>query len=200
VAAIRPGTVAPNAQTEARVFGSGFVAGSAVSFGLTPSVKTVMENENTLVVTVPALANGVYDVKVTNPDGKSTMLRGGLTVSDASALAALEECRHVRVYFGLDDAALGAEAKALLSSKTACYQGTPAPVVVEGHCDERGTTDYNIALGQRRADGVKRHLQTMGVSPGRVSSVSYGEERPLDAGRDESAWSKNRRAEIKLRE
>jgi len=67
---------------------------------------------------------------------------------------------------------------------------------IEGHCDERGTEEYNIALGQRRADSISRYLTDYGISGSRISTVSYGEMRPVDTGNNESAWSKNRRGEI----
>jgi peptidoglycan-associated lipoprotein len=67
-------------------------------------------------------------------------------------------------------------------------------VQVEGHCDERGTNAYNMVLGERRATAAKQYVTTAGVSAGRVSTISYGEERPLDPGHNEAAWAKNRRA------
>jgi peptidoglycan-associated lipoprotein len=66
-------------------------------------------------------------------------------------------------------------------------------IQVEGHCDERGTNEYNLALGERRANAAKKYLLSLGVSTDRISSISYGEEKPLDAGHNEEAWSKNRR-------
>jgi peptidoglycan-associated lipoprotein len=66
-------------------------------------------------------------------------------------------------------------------------------IQVEGHCDERGTNEYNLALGERRANAAKKYLVSLGVSTDRISSISYGEEKPLDAGHNEEAWSKNRR-------
>ncbi|MBN2244658.1 MAG: peptidoglycan-associated lipoprotein Pal [Candidatus Aminicenantes bacterium] len=65
---------------------------------------------------------------------------------------------------------------------------------IEGHCDERGTGEYNLALGERRANSTKKYLVSLGIEPGRISTISYGEERPLDQGRNEEAWTKNRRA------
>jgi len=64
---------------------------------------------------------------------------------------------------------------------------------VEGHCDERGTNEYNLALGERRANAAKRYLLSLGISSDRISSISYGEEKPLDPGHNEEAWAKNRR-------
>ena len=69
-------------------------------------------------------------------------------------------------------------------------------IVIEGHCDERGTREYNLALGERRANAVRSFLMSDGVRDSQIETVSYGEERPVDVGHDESAWSKNRRAEL----
>lgn len=67
-------------------------------------------------------------------------------------------------------------------------------IQIEGHCDERGTNEYNLALGERRANSTRNYLISLGVSPERISTISYGEERPLDPSHDEGAWTKNRRA------
>ncbi len=67
-------------------------------------------------------------------------------------------------------------------------------VQIEGHCDERGTTEYNLALGERRANSTKKYLISLGISATRISTISYGKERPLDTGHNEEAWAKNRRA------
>ena len=68
-------------------------------------------------------------------------------------------------------------------------------ILIEGNCDERGTNEYNQALGQRRADSARQYLIEYGIATNRISTVSYGEERPVDKGHDETAWAKNRRAE-----
>ena len=67
-------------------------------------------------------------------------------------------------------------------------------IQIEGHCDERGTVEYNLALGEIRANSTKKYLISLGISPDRISTISYGEERPLDPGHNEEAWAKNRRA------
>ncbi len=67
-------------------------------------------------------------------------------------------------------------------------------IQIEGHCDERGTIEYNLALGERRANNAKQYLISLGISPDRISTISYGKERPLDPGHNEEAWAKNRRA------
>jgi peptidoglycan-associated lipoprotein len=67
-------------------------------------------------------------------------------------------------------------------------------IQIEGHCDERGTVEYNLALGERRANSTKKYLTSLGISPDRISTISYGKERPADPGHNEEAWAKNRRA------
>ena len=71
-------------------------------------------------------------------------------------------------------------------------------IQIEGHCDERGTNEYNLALGERRANSTIKYLTSLGISPDRMSTISYGEERPLDRGESESAWAKNRRAQLQI--
>jgi len=112
-----------------------------------------------------------------------------------------QERGHVRdAYFTYDEATLdGAAQDALQSSATWLKgEGSGYNVLLEGHCDERGTEQYNLALGDRRANTAKDYLVTLGINSGRIRTVSYGEERPFDEGHDDSAWAKNRRAHIVL--
>jgi peptidoglycan-associated lipoprotein len=104
------------------------------------------------------------------------------------------------VYFEYDSAVL-AQSDVTLLGYHAKYlkDATGANVMVEGHCDERGTREYNLALGERRASSVKEVLTGDGVEASRLETVSYGEEKPVDPGHDESAWGKNRRAELVYR-
>ncbi|MDY4280061.1 MAG: peptidoglycan-associated lipoprotein Pal [[Pasteurella] mairii] len=103
--------------------------------------------------------------------------------------------RYNTVYFGFDKFNIEGEYEQILDAHAAYLNATPASkVVVEGNTDERGTPEYNIALGQRRADAVKNFLSAKGVQAGQVSTVSYGEEKPAELGHDEAAYSKNRRA------
>ncbi|MBP2683653.1 MAG: peptidoglycan-associated lipoprotein, partial [Deltaproteobacteria bacterium] len=74
-----------------------------------------------------------------------------------------------------------------------------AKLLIEGHCDERGTAEYNLALGERRAVAVMNYLVSLGVPKGNLSTISFGEERPLDPGHDEGAWARNRRAHFVLK-
>ena len=104
-----------------------------------------------------------------------------------------------RVHFEFDSSTLGQEAKDALAANVEIMRNNPdLRVEVQGHCDERGTTEYNIALGDRRAAAVRDYMTRLGVSPSRLEAVSYGEERPLDYNRTEVAWSQNRRAEFRI--
>ncbi|OAN52059.1 MULTISPECIES: peptidoglycan-associated lipoprotein Pal [unclassified Sphingobium] len=100
-----------------------------------------------------------------------------------------------RIFFALDQFDVDAEDQATLQSQAAWLQQNPAVrVTIEGHADERGTRDYNIALGERRANAAKNYLASLGIDPGRITTVSYGKERPAALGSDEAAWAQNRRA------
>lgn len=99
------------------------------------------------------------------------------------------------IFFDYDDATLSAAARDILSSNAShLNELSQLRLLIEGHCDERGTVEYNLALGQRRADATKGYLVNLGVDGGRLSTRSLGEERPFANGNDESAWSQNRRA------
>jgi peptidoglycan-associated lipoprotein len=101
------------------------------------------------------------------------------------------------IYFAFDDYSLGGDAKAALSNLAEYLKTNPSAFVqIEGHCDERGTNEYNLALGDRRANSVRDHLIDLGVTPDRLSTISYGEEKPAMDGSNEQAWSQNRRAEF----
>jgi len=100
-----------------------------------------------------------------------------------------------RVFFAFDSAALDDAARAVLDRQAEWLLMYPhITVTVEGHADERGTREYNLALGERRAQAVKDYLVAKGVSPERILTISYGEERPVDPGHNEAAWALNRRA------
>lgn len=99
-----------------------------------------------------------------------------------------------RVFFGFDKSDLTPEATSTLDRQAAWLKQYPAvTVTVEGHADERGTREYNLALGERRATSVKNYLTAMGVDAARVNTISYGKERPAVIGSNEAAWTQNRR-------
>ena len=103
------------------------------------------------------------------------------------------------IYFDYDRAELKSEARAILTKKAEWLRKNPGfSVRIEGHCDERGTNEYNLALGERRAEAAWKFMNALGISGRRLTTVSYGEEKPAAMGHNESAWSKNRRDEFKL--
>lgn len=104
------------------------------------------------------------------------------------ALKSLED-----IHFDFDQDVLRPEDRKILDAHADWLMKNPdAKVTVEGNCDERGTEEYNLALGQRRADAAKKYLMDLGIDANRISTISYGEYRPVDPGHNEEAWAKNR--------
>jgi peptidoglycan-associated lipoprotein len=104
-----------------------------------------------------------------------------------------------KIHFDFDSYELDPGARKLLKEKAKILQNhSGVNMVIEGHCDERGTEEYNLALGERRARAAYEFLILMGVSPDRLRIISYGEEKPLVEGHNEAAWAKNRRAEFRI--
>ena len=100
-----------------------------------------------------------------------------------------------RVFFGYDSSDLDSDALELLQDQVAWLkQNSDVSVTIEGHCDERGTREYNLALGEKRAQAVKNYLIGLGINPDRVSTISYGKERPAVVGSNDGAWAQNRRS------
>jgi peptidoglycan-associated lipoprotein len=99
------------------------------------------------------------------------------------------------VFYGLDSSELDDTGRMTVAANAQILKKYPRwAVTVEGHCDERGTAEYNLALGERRAAAVKSYLVSLGIASDRILTVSYGKEFPFDAGHDEGAWARNRRA------
>jgi len=102
-----------------------------------------------------------------------------------------------RIYFAYDSSAIDEPSRAIVEAHSAYIMENPdVTVSLEGHCDERGTREYNLALGERRAQSVQKLMAAYGVQAKQIVVVSFGEEKPADPGHDESAWRKNRRAEL----
>jgi peptidoglycan-associated lipoprotein len=99
------------------------------------------------------------------------------------------------IHFNFDKYDIRPGDAAIMGENAALLKKFPnVKVQIEGHCDERGTIEYNLALGERRANTTRDYLVSLGISPDRISTISYGKEKPLDPGHDEEAWAKNRRA------
>lgn len=103
------------------------------------------------------------------------------------------------IHFEFDNSTLTPEAQLILKKKAEWLQNNPeAMSTIEGHCDDRGTNEYNLALGDRRATSAKNFLVDLGISESRLTTISYGEERPADPGKNEEAWAKNRRCHFAI--
>jgi peptidoglycan-associated lipoprotein len=100
-----------------------------------------------------------------------------------------------RILFDTDQFEVDAQDQSILQSQAQWLQGNPnVRVTIEGHADERGTRDYNLALGEKRANSAKNYLASLGIASSRITTISYGKERPAAMGSDEGAWAQNRRA------
>lgn len=111
----------------------------------------------------------------------------------------LKEEQLQTVYFDFDKFELRSDAKRMLDGNYELLKEFPDVIVqIEGHCDERGTVEYNLSLGEQRAKACQTYLISLGIAPERLTTISYGEERPVDPGHNEEAWAKNRRAEFRI--
>lgn len=121
---------------------------------------------------------------------------GGASMSDnqGRTVGSLAPNVSDRIFFDYDSSAITAEGQDTLQKQADYLKKNSVSVTVEGHCDERGTREYNLALGERRANAAKNYLVSLGVEASRIQTISYGKERPAVVGDDESAWSQNRRA------
>ena len=119
----------------------------------------------------------------------------GTTTVPGSRADFVQQAGSDTVHFATDSSDVDSEAQGILTAQVAWLRKYPnVRVTVEGHCDERGTREYNLALGDRRANAAKNFLVNAGIDAGRITIISYGKERPLSAGSDEEAWAQNRRA------
>jgi len=113
---------------------------------------------------------------------------------------AMEQFENMHVHFSYDSSVLDDKAQEILKSKADWLRNNPGKkALIEGHCDERGTVAYNLALGDRRAESAKRFLISLGIDGSRLATVSYGEERPISTGGGEAAWAQNRRAQFVIK-
>ena len=125
--------------------------------------------------------------------------RPAAAAATAAAPAVAAAFDLTNIHFDFDKSSLRPEDRKILKGHAEwLMKNKDASIIVEGHCDERGTTEYNLALGERRATETKKYLVELGVPEGRIKTISYGEERPLDPGHTEAAWAKNRRAQFVL--
>jgi peptidoglycan-associated lipoprotein len=132
---------------------------------------------------------------VTPPPPPATKEEAPVRFDDWTSVPQLEA-----VHFDFDKADLGDADRSVLQKNAEYIKSAPDKLIlVEGHCDERGTIEYNLALGQKRAAAVREYYGQLGVPLGSIATISYGNEKPVDPGHNDIAWAKNRRAETKLR-
>ena len=131
----------------------------------------------------------------TAASGGSASASSGSTAGAAASAAELLANVGDRVLFGFDSSELSGASQATLDRQAAFLAARPAlRITIEGHCDERGTREYNLALGERRASVVRDYLVARGINAARIKTISYGKERPAAVGSNEAAWAKNRRS------
>jgi len=157
---------------------------------MTPTIRT-LQLLSLGVLTALGCAS-TSTVEETKPVANATKAPEEATIKPASA-PSLEP-----VYFDTDQAVLRTDARASLAARAEAIQQHPelGVVTIQGHCDERGSDEYNLALGERRAAAVKHYLVDLGVPASRLETVTYGEGRPAVPGHDETAWRHNRRSEL----
>lgn len=167
--------------------GSLWLAGCATETSTAPTV----EDQTTPATTAPEQPGGGTGTQALPESGGTQAGALGGTAADADLLAKR------RVHFEFDSSALDEENRAIVEAHARYLVANPnLRVTLEGHADERGTREYNLALGERRAQAVERVMRILGVSAGRMTTTSYGEEKPLAPEHNESAWALNRRVEI----
>ena len=114
--------------------------------------------------------------------------------------AALNDLNIQNIYFDYDKSNIRSDAREILKANAGIFtKNSSATIVVEGYCDERGTAEYNMALGERRAQETKQYLVNLGINASRIETISYGEERPLDPRSTEESWAQNRRVQFLLK-
>ncbi len=147
----------------------------------------------------PSSTAGAKPPSPPEPVAEPTVVPPEPVAEDKIAAASLDDLNRNSplqpVFFDLDSADINSAGQAALESDATLLKKYPTwTVTIEGHCDERGTAEYNLALGERRAIAARTYLVSLGISADRLRTVSYGKEFPFDPGHDEAAWAKNRRA------
>ena len=133
------------------------------------------------------------------PGGATTPPPSGATATEAAITADLTRVMQEAIYFDLDQEAVRLDGQGVLDRKGAIMLANPAlRIKISGHADDRGSDEYNLVLGNKRATSAKRYLEAKGIDGSRIEVVSFGEERPADSASNEAAWAKNRRDEFEL--
>jgi outer membrane protein OmpA-like peptidoglycan-associated protein len=202
---VLPSVVDVGVRTEATVMGVGFTEYSVLYINdqISSVDNIVYRGDSVLEFTIPALSKGMHNLRIENPNGETHTLYGAIEVDGSSVdeenVVLPDVCRDLSVYFSSANSSLDTTALQLFTEHLECFDNRYA-YEIEGHCDERGTTEYNLSLGQRRAEIVQKHLLSLGILSDRISTVSYGEEQPAASGSGDDVWSQNRRAVIRVQD
>ncbi|OPZ65644.1 MAG: Peptidoglycan-associated lipoprotein precursor [bacterium ADurb.Bin478] len=137
---------------------------------------------------------GVYGADGLYGDG----MGGGLAMGDRFTGGTEHPGMFAPVYFDYDSSQVAETERSKIETVSRHLKQNDVAVIIEGHCDERGSNEYNLALGERRAQAVRDYLASLGIGADRIQTKSYGEEKPANAGHDEAAWAANRRGEFVL--
>ena len=169
---------------------------SLMIFGGCAEKQAVVKDES--VQSQPAAPPAPAPAPATDDEAarKAQAAREAAAKRNAAALAALNI---QNIYFDFDKSNIRLDAREILKTNSEIFlKNSGSKIVIEGHCDERGTAEYNMALGERRAEEARQYLINLGIDASRMQTISYGEERPLDPRSTEEAWAINRRAEFIL--
>ena len=209
VLGMTPDTVEVGVSFTAQISGIGFFEDSRIYLGEEELYDISYLDSHHFEIGVGPQNLGAYDLRVENSDGGSHTLRAALFVEEGLTGSVdgvvvgpefPEECRDLMLQFGFNEDRLNDNNKQFLKEVQNCFSLAGMNYTIEGHTDERGTTDYNLALGERRASVVKQYLLLAGVPVAQLQTISFGEEQPIDDGSTEEAWKKNRRAVIQIKE
>ncbi len=164
-------------------------------------VLTVSCQKKTVAVEKEAILTGQEEGSVAAPIEETSQVgEEALDTPAASKASEPEIVMQEDIFFDFDKATLSPAAREILTKNGEWLRiKSDVLITIEGHCDERGTNDYNLALGDRRAESVKTFLTDLGIERSRITTISYGEEHPAVPGHSESAWTKNRRAHFLIR-
>ncbi|MCX8082305.1 MAG: peptidoglycan-associated lipoprotein Pal [bacterium] len=160
---------------------------------ISPGEKTVEEDMKEGKATKEEIAKAIKNEPI-----PATNIEGKVFVSPSEISEELAKIFQ-NIHFDFDKYDIRPDARPILNAIGKYLSENPkVEILIEGHCDERGTREYNLVLGEQRALSTRRYLVSLGVSPKRLHTVSYGEDKPLDTASNEEAWAKNRRAEFKI--
>lgn len=162
---------------------------------------TISGCKKKVTVTPPPSPPPAEEKAKAEPEKAPTIKEPELTEEELFRMKSLEELNREsplkRIHFDFDKYFIREDAKPVLEKNAEWLKKFPSvKILIEGHCDERGTEEYNMALGEKRAKSTMNYLISLGISPERIKIISYGKSRPLDPGHNEEAWALNRRAEF----